>query len=327
MGHHLWVLDDRGVRLSISDPVVPPWAHLLLTEREMAAFLRLSLGPEVAERAVTMIYRTPVINRLTEAGHRRLYEASGLELDLVEPWVNWPEPAPLLTEELNWLHPDGGDFGTFGFTLVLSAPDVAPSPVPPAQLSASPSPVEQLDAAILLPYLGQGGTVLELGPGDGPFTAHLLARHEQVVLADSAGALEPLRRRFDGAPGLVLAPLEGAGLGALPAQSITGAVSFGFVAGVSHSVLFRYLFELALALVPGGRVVIEHPDTFSDAGWERFLVGVDAESTGGGTAPAVLTPELFRELSQRAGLRVEDVLTDVVPGSCITLLTRPPADG
>lgn len=337
MGHHLWVLDDEGVRLSISDPVIPPWGHLLLAEHELEAFLRLSLGPAAADRAVAMIYRDPVINRLTEGDHRRLYEASGLELDLVEPWVNWSPPTDAVRQELQWLHPDAGDPGTFGFTLALSAPDVvaspdsrmfptpapAPAPSPTAEAAPiDPALVEMIDGAVLAPFLGDGEVVLELGPRDGSFTARLLARHEQVVVADSALALERLAHRFDGAPGLVLAPLEGPGLSALPVDSITRAVSIGFVATVSHSVLVRHLFELRLALVPGGRAVIEHPDTLSAEGWERFLRGVDAEATGG-TATALLTPELFGTLCERVGLQVEGHLADLVPGSCITLLTRP----
>jgi hypothetical protein len=89
-------------------------------------------------------------------------------------------------------------------------------------------------------------------------------------------------------------------------------------------VLVRYLFELRLALVPGGRAVVEHPDTFSEAGWERFLHGVDAEANGG-TATTLLTPELFGALCERVGLQVEGCLTDLVPGSSITLLSKPAA--
>jgi hypothetical protein len=165
--------------------------------------------------------------------------------------------------------------------------------------------------------------VLELGSGDGRFSELLLGRHEQVVLADSPAVVDALARRFDGHAGAVLLPLGPAGLCALPETSVTRAFSWGFVEGLPHSVLFRYLVELRRALVPGGRAAIEHPSTFSEAGWERFVVGVDAETTGDGPALTLVTPELFRSLAERAGLAVEDALDEVVPGSCVTLLTRP----
>jgi SAM-dependent methyltransferase len=324
LGHHLWMKDADGVQLSIEDQVIPDWGHLLLTEREMEAFLRLSLGAERAAAAVQFVYRSAEMNRLTDGDHRRGYDASGLEQLLVQPWVNGVAPSPATAEELAWLNPDAGDFTAFGFTLVLGKEDVigyggADSR---AVTSAPADLVQTVDAAILLPWLGAGETMLSLGSGEDRYTELLLGRHQQVVVADTPDAVDRLAHRFDGHPGLVLLPLGAAGLGALPETSITRAFSFGLVETLPHSVLLRYLVELRRALVPGGRVAIEHPDTFSDAGWDRFLVGVDAEANGG-AAVTLLTPELFRALAERAGLTVEDTIGDLVEGACITLLTRP----
>lgn len=122
VGHHLWQLDGDGQRIMFLDPIVPNFAHLLLTEREMEHYLAIVLGSEAAQRCARFIYHDTYINRVLEGEFQRLFRAAGFEVEGLERQGKWCVehlPSPELQLVLQRKYPDGGDFSTPGFRGVL----------------------------------------------------------------------------------------------------------------------------------------------------------------------------------------------------------------
>lgn len=125
VGHHLWETDDNGGRISFSDPVVPAWGHLLLTQVELERYLAVVFDAPTGKRVARFIHGYDGINRLFEGDFQRVFDRSGLDRELVEQWGSTYHPAPRIADELACLHPGGGDFSTYGFRAVLRKPGAA----------------------------------------------------------------------------------------------------------------------------------------------------------------------------------------------------------
>ncbi|MFN0243019.1 MAG: glycosyltransferase [Planctomycetota bacterium] len=122
VGHHLWSTDGAGRRIMFMDPVIPLWGHLLLAEEELRWYLALVIGAEAAAHATQYVYHHPCLNRVFEGEFQRVFERAGFaEVDMQRQpvWGSDHVPSALLAEELERLHPGGGDFATPGFRGVM----------------------------------------------------------------------------------------------------------------------------------------------------------------------------------------------------------------
>jgi ubiquinone/menaquinone biosynthesis C-methylase UbiE len=136
--------------------------------------------------------------------------------------------------------------------------------------------------------------------------------------------LKLLRRRFGNNPKIEYVLLDGYGLQAVPGGTIDAAFSYGVFVHLQHWDIFNYMSELRRVLKPNGKAIIQHANTLSQLGWKRFLHEVPA-SLNRHKLPGsftVMTPELMWEFAQRAGLTLEDCLTEVVRRDCISLLRK-----
>ncbi len=122
IGHHLWLEDPDHGRLGFNDPVVPHWAHLLLTADELRGFLARSIGPRAAGVAVNGIYRADNLNRLFDADFRRAFAGCGLRTALAQPWGDAFTPGPALNVALERTHPGRGRFDLGGYRVLLAKP-------------------------------------------------------------------------------------------------------------------------------------------------------------------------------------------------------------
>ena len=209
-----------------------------------------------------------------------------------------PEPAPVVPEPDPLARSDPKEW---------DHPEIVGVDVPAGEV------VSHLDHCLFAPYLGSCDTLLEIGAGDGRFTAVLLPRCRRLIAVDtSSRALEELRTRFGSSIKLEPVVLAGTGLEPVDDHSVDRAFSFGVFGHLSHRQTFTYLAELRRVLRPGGKAVIQHANTFSDLGWRAFL--------DEGLGPTVMTPDLMRELCHRAGLKFVDCVTDVVRRDAISLL-------
>jgi SAM-dependent methyltransferase len=122
LGHHVWLKEQGRTIFTFNDLALPPWAHLLLDEHEIAAFLNLTRGQVIARRTCDFIWRTNNINRLTEGHFGALLAASAFEILALEPWGGEELPSMALRAELLRRCPDGGDFATNGLRWILRKP-------------------------------------------------------------------------------------------------------------------------------------------------------------------------------------------------------------
>jgi SAM-dependent methyltransferase len=185
--------------------------------------------------------------------------------------------------------------------------------------------VAYLDERVFGPFLGSCDTLLEIGAGGGRFTELLLKRCNRLIAADTSPAmLRLLRQRFGDSPRITYQQLDGTGLSFLPDGAIDAAFSYDVFVHIQHWDIYNYLLELHRVLRSEGRAVIQHANTFSDLGWRRFLddVPISLNRHKLMNTFTVMTPELMACLVDRAGLRLTDVVTDVVRRDAISLIVK-----
>lgn len=199
-------------------------------------------------------------------------------------------------------------------------PEVYGIDVPPDQI------VPTLDRTVFAPFLGTPDVILEIGPGGGRLTQILLPKCRKVLAADTSPTmLSMLKERFPASPRLEPVLLNGRGLDPIRDDTVDAAFSFDVFVHLEPWDIFNYLCEIKRVLKPGGKALIHHSNTFSDLGWKRF-VGDTAQQVN---VPKVwgtlsfMTPEVFKELSERAGLRYLGCDVDSVRRDCISFLERP----
>jgi ubiquinone/menaquinone biosynthesis C-methylase UbiE len=185
--------------------------------------------------------------------------------------------------------------------------------------------VPHLDRIVFAPFLGTCDVMLEIGPGAGRFTEILLPKCKRLIAVDTSETmLELLRERFPDDQRIEYIESDGNGLGPVPDDSVDGVFSYGVFVHLQHWDIFNYLAELRRVLRPGGRAIIQHSNTLSELGWQKFL-GQVPRQLNRHKLPftfTVNTPELMREFVTRAGLECVDTLTNVVRRDCITLIRK-----
>ena len=186
--------------------------------------------------------------------------------------------------------------------------------------------VSHLDREIFGPFLGRQETILEIGPGGGRFTDILLPRCSQLIAVDTSKAmLKLLQDRYAQTDKMRYVLSDGSSLGSDIADGTVNAVfAYDVFVHLQHWDIFNYLLEIRRVLVPGGKAIIHHANTFSELGWLKFLYDMDS-SIGRHKLPwtfSVMTPEIMHAFIRRAGLTPQDTIVDVVRRDGITLLTR-----
>ncbi len=186
--------------------------------------------------------------------------------------------------------------------------------------------VPTLDEKVFQPFLGTCNVILEIGAGAGRFTEILFPKCQKVIASDtSPSMLALLKGRFSGQPKLECLLLDGLGLRPIQDQSIDAAFAYDVFNHLEHWDIFNYLCEIRRVLKPGGKAVIHHSNTFSELGWKRFVADTSQQLN----LPKIwgslslMSPAVFKELSERAGLCQCDCITDVVRRDGISLLERP----
>jgi SAM-dependent methyltransferase len=193
-------------------------------------------------------------------------------------------------------------------------------------VEASADVVPYLDRVVFEPFLGAPDVLVEIGPGGGRFTEVLVGRCRELHAVDTSPAmLEALRRRLGENSKVVPHVADGRGLGMLPSESADAVFSYGVFVHLQHWDIYNYLAETRRVLRPGGRAIIQHSNTFSELGWEKFLSEVPRQLNIH-KLPSTFTvnsPGLMRELIRRAGLQAVDMVTDVAKRDCIALIAKP----
>lgn len=128
---------------------------------------------------------------------------------------------------------------------------------------------------VLLPNLGAGGAVLEIGPGAGRWSQVLQQNADHLVLVDVAErVLDLCRERFAGATNVDYVLTHGATLPGVADGSIDFIWSFDAFVHIAPLDIASYLAEIARVLKPGGGAVIHHAGRFQrGSGWRSPMTG------------------------------------------------------
>ena len=145
------------------------------------------------------------------------------------------------------------------------------------------------------------GTILEIAPGYGRWTAYLLAACNRLVGVDITDrCVQICSERFAALPHAEFATNDGESLPMVGDSSIDFAFSLDSLVHVEAPQIRRYLFELARTLKPGGAAFLHHSN-------------LGAYREGDGPVPAYvrerhwraqsMSAALFRRYCREAGLR------------------------
>ncbi len=129
--------------------------------------------------------------------------------------------------------------------------------------AACGQPYEQWKAALVETFIVSSLTptsdVLEIAPGHGRWTEHLLAGAGSVEIVDiNQDCLDVCRVRFDDDPRLRGHLTTGSSLEFIATRSIGFVWSFDSFVHMDSDVIKGYLNEFARVIRPGGRAIIHH---------------------------------------------------------------------
>jgi SAM-dependent methyltransferase len=106
-----------------------------------------------------------------------------------------------------------------------------------------------------------GSVTVEIAPGYGRWTEHLLPRAGRLDIVDiNQNCLDACVRRFPGRDALVPHLSSGSGLGFIADESVDFVWSFDSFVHMEPTVVRDYVREIARVLRPAGRAVIHHAD-------------------------------------------------------------------
>src|SRR4051794_15921221 len=110
-----------------------------------------------------------------------------------------------------------------------------------------------------------GSDVLEIGPGAGRWTEHLLPRANRMILADiSARCIEICMDRFGSDPRVEGHVVYDGTLGFQPVSSVDVVWSYDVFVHVNPEDTERYLEEIGRVLRVGGLAIVHHSGTYAD---------------------------------------------------------------
>lgn len=179
----------------------------------------------------------------------------------------------------------------------------------------SPEWKDALVRDVLRPSMPEGGTILEIGPGAGRWSAVLLERAERLILVDiTERTLELCRERLGDDPRVSYLRTDGSSLSGVPEESVDAVWSFDAFVHIAPVDVDAYLGEIARVLRAGGGALIHHTGRRDPRGWR-----------------SPMTATLFAALARDHGLVVERQFDswaggrfDVRPhGDVITALRKP----
>ena len=132
---------------------------------------------------------------------------------------------------------------------------------------------ESLVSTILIPNVPDGSRVLEIGPGGGRWTEHLLQRSSKFVGIDIAAAcIEECRAKFGTDPRAEFHQTSGADLACVSDAGIDVIWSFDVFVHINAAEVAVYLAEFNRVLAPGGRAIVHHgTEAGRNGGWRSNL--------------------------------------------------------
>lgn len=153
------------------------------------------------------------------------------------------------------------------------------------------------------------GAALEIGPGFGRWTQHLLGLSAHLTIVDlTERCIEHCRQRFAGYPHLESWTNDGQSLEMIADGSLDFVFSFDSLVHAEAPVLRGYLGQLARKLKPGGVGFIHHSNLAALRGKDGQIPGWVVRRNWRGES---MSAPLFREYCREAGLQctTQEIIT------------------
>ncbi len=166
-------------------------------------------------------------------------------------------------------------------------------------------------------WIRPGATTLEIGPGAGRWTEHLVGIAGVLHVADiSEKCLAVCRERFGGRDGIRFHLIRDDGLSFLDPESIDCVWSYDVFVHITPNDVERYVGDFRRILRPGGVAVIHHSG--------RYRTAEEAEMS----YRSHLDAALFARMLARHGLEIveQDTSLPHKPGDVITVFRKPAGD-
>lgn len=127
---------------------------------------------------------------------------------------------------------------------------------------------------VLKTSLKPGGTIVEIGPGAGRWTEHLIALGDELIGVDiSQTCVDLCSKKFAGNPARFV-KTTGADLPGVAAGSVHSLWSFDVFVHINSPEVTRYATEFARVMAPGARGVIHHGNAAGrNGGWRSDMDG------------------------------------------------------
>ena len=175
-------------------------------------------------------------------------------------------------------------------------------------LEWSDDPLKEALEAHYLPYIHREAVVLELGPGTGRMTRHILSRCREMILADySAFVCRWLAKYLKGKGNFKLYLIDRPLLPMLGAGSVDVIVANGVFEHIDIDDLFCFLEEFHRVLKPGGVISFNFDNIMTHDGMMWFKKF--QREPGSRCTFRFYHPEVLRRLAEEVGLRVLQLST------------------
>jgi SAM-dependent methyltransferase len=178
-----------------------------------------------------------------------------------------------------------------------------------------------LDTALeehYLPAVGRDSVVLELGPGSGRLSRHLIGRCRELILVDTSQIVcDWLSHYLDGKGRFRIFRIDGPRFMMVHDEEIDAVLAHGVVEHLDLDELYWFLAEFDRVLRPGGKVAFNFDNVLTDRGVEVMLQDGSNERA----LFRVHHPESIRRVAERAGFGAIEILS--TPGRIgFALLTK-----
>ncbi len=165
---------------------------------------------------------------------------------------------------------------------------------------------QSLIEQVLNRYMPESGVILEIGPGGGRWTEHLVQRTGEYVGVDvSTSAIQCCEARFSEFPDAKFLVGSGSDLRGVPDSSIDGIWSFDVFVHINKVDVARYAQEFARVMKPGAIGAIHHGRVGGRLGGWR----------------SDLTQEVMMSLLESANLETVDSFDEWSDGSNVHKVT------
>lgn len=125
---------------------------------------------------------------------------------------------------------------------------------------------------LLYPYLDKAGTVLEIAPGHGRWSALMIENVKKLILVDlGENNIEFCRKRFNSFNHIEYIVNDGKSLPGVKNESVDFVWSYDSFVHMDRDVINAYFSEIHRVLKPGGKAVIHHAGRSHAFLWLGFL--------------------------------------------------------